>query len=158
MNDVKIDIHLEAANAKEMLLKLRELAGQILGLHRDDDKPVPEKLPVGPTPTDTLNAGAAEAIPPEQGNGADEAPPARRTRRRAAAAAAEPPPAQEIDRDNVIRDLTEIYMRAEPAIREKIVAFRDGHGVNRLKELKDDALPGAAALLAELQALETTGP
>ena len=107
-----------------------------------------KEMGVGPTPADTPEP-PLEA--PAKGNGADETPPAtRRSRKRTTA---EPDVATQtgFDRNTIIKGLTEIFMKSEPAIRDKITAFRDGHGVQRLRELKDDALPGAAKLLAELQ-------
>jgi hypothetical protein len=43
-------------------------------------------------------------------------------------------------------------MSSDPVIRDKITSWRDGQGVARLRDLKDDAIPDAAKLLAELQA------
>jgi hypothetical protein len=107
-----------------------------------------KELGVAPTPAYTRTEPPLET--PAKGNGADELAPAKRTRKRAAV---EPDVATQtgFDRTTIIKGLTEIFMRGEPAIRERITAFRDGHGVQRLRELKDDALAGAAALLAELQ-------
>jgi hypothetical protein len=99
-----------------------------------------------------VELGVGENEPTEP-PGADAAPPldekrAGRRRRKAAAEGGN----DNLDRDKIIKDLTEIYMQGEPELREKIVAWRDGQGVSRLRDLKDDSVAGAAKLLAELQA------
>jgi hypothetical protein len=107
---------------------------------------VPEELGVGKQkPTPESPSSGAEVAPPKQL--ADEKPQGRRGRKAAAGGGND-----NLDRDKTIKDLTAIYMSGEPAVREKITAWRDGQGVSRLRDLKDDSIAGAAKLLAELQA------
>lgn len=49
-------------------------------------------------------------------------------------------------------------MGGNPTIRERITAFRDGYGAQRLRELKDEVLPEAMKLLTELKSIEAAGP
>lgn len=87
------------------------------------------------------------------GNGADAQPPATAERsRRGRRAQSEAPAEEKADRAKIIEELTEIFMKGEPKIRERITTWRDAQGVARLRDLKDDAIPDAAKLLAELQA------
>jgi hypothetical protein len=58
-----------------------------------------------------------------------------------------------IDRVALIKSLTDVYQHGGQDIKERIIAFRDAQGVQRLKDLKDDILPQAMQLLTELQAL-----
>jgi hypothetical protein len=90
----------------------------------------------------------------DKGNGADAAPAAEKRTRGKRAPAAEAALAP--DRDAIVKGLTELYMGGDPAIRERITTFRDGHDAKRLRDLKDDALPAAEKLLGELQ--QQAGP
>jgi hypothetical protein len=100
-----------------------------------------------------LGVGDGKPTQEPPSNGADGAPPQdeKRAGRRGRKAGAEVG-GDNLDRDKIIKDLTEIYMRGEPPVREKITAWRDGQGVSRLRDLKDDSVAGAAKLVAELQA------
>jgi hypothetical protein len=101
-----------------------------------------KELAVAPQPQDI-----AEAEPPEpqaKGNGNGAGIPVAKKRVR---------PVGPQSRNEIIKGLTEIFITGAPEIRERIVAFRDSHGAQRLWELKDDALPGAAKLFDELSGL-----
>jgi hypothetical protein len=96
------------------------------------------------------------APPPDKPNGADVVEMPKRTRGKKAAPTTPAP--EPVDRQAIIKGLTDIYMTAAPGVRDKITAFRDGQGVQRLRELKDDAIPAAAKLLNELAAEEAAAP
>jgi hypothetical protein len=117
-----------------------------------------KELGVAPHVTDTapeLPLQTPAAVPVDaKGNGADTAPPAEKRTRAKRAPAADAAPAA--DREAIVKGLTELYMGGDPTIRERITAFRDGYGAQRLRELKDDALPEAQKLLVELQ--QQAGP
>ena len=59
--------------------------------------------------------------------------------------------APKIDRAAIIEGLTKIYSKGDEDVRLAITKFRDGQGADRLRDLKDDALPAAAELLTELR-------
>jgi hypothetical protein len=108
----------------------------------------------------TLVSGVAPHAPnAEKGNGADTVSAdtadtvdtGKKPRGRKAAAAPEP---AKVDREAVLEGLTKIYGRGDPKVRTAITEFRDKHGANRLRDLKDDVIPDAAALLAELKLAE----
>lgn len=90
------------------------------------------------------------------GNGAAE-PDKPPTTRKRAPAAAKPDPAPEpekkaaLDRAAIIDGLTKIYSKGDEDVRLAITKFRDGQGADRLRDLKDEDLPAAAALLTELK-------
>jgi hypothetical protein len=138
----ELHLTIRADSAREALL---ELAG--IGVRAADE------LSVAPQPPDPEPPATAA----EKGNGADAAPPAeKRTRGGKRAPAAGTAAAPAIDRDAIVKGLTDLYMGGDPTIRERITAFRDGFGAQRLRELKDEALPEAQKLLAELQ--QVAGP
>jgi hypothetical protein len=101
-------------------------------------------LGAAPTPPDTPDAQAPAAA---DANGAGK--PAS-TRKRVAKAEPEPE-APKIDRAAIIDGLTKIYSKGNEDVRLAITKFRDGQGADRLRDLKDDALPAAAELLTELK-------
>ena len=144
-----IRLHLEI-ESETALGALQELAGISVRAAKE--------LGVASPPTDTREPELPLAQPPaataEKGNGADAAPAEKRTRGKRAPAAEAAAPAA--DREAIVKGLTELYMGGDPTIRERITAFRDGYGAQRLRELKDDALPAAQKLLAELQ--QQAGP
>jgi hypothetical protein len=102
-------------------------------------------LGVGARAANTPDAPEAPAA--MTGNGADK--PAT-TRKRSTAAKPEPDKAQ-LDRAAIIDGLTKIYSKGDDDVRLAITKFRDGQGADRLRDLKDDALPAAAELLTELK-------
>jgi hypothetical protein len=57
----------------------------------------------------------------------------------------------QLDRAAIIDGLTKIYSKGDEDVRLAITKFRDGQGADRLRDLKDDALPAAAELLVELK-------
>ena len=111
-------------------------------------------------------ANTADPTPPEPttavSNGADK--PATSRKRSTAPKADEPEakqpptaPATEkakVDRQAIIDGLTKIYSKGDEDTRLAIQKFRDGQGADRLRDLKDDALPAAADLLTELKLAE----
>jgi hypothetical protein len=102
-------------------------------------------------------ANTADAAPPAAtGNGAAEPDkPATTSRKRTTAAKPDPAPEPEkkaaLDRAAIIDGLTKIYSKGDEDVRQAITKFRDGQGADRLRDLKDDALPAAAELLTELR-------
>ena len=68
-----------------------------------------------------------------------------------ATTAAPPNGPPQIDRAAIIDGLTKIYSKGDEDVRLAITKFRDGQGADRLRDLKDDALPAAAELLTELK-------
>lgn len=105
-------------------------------------------LGVGVPTTDTPDTPEPQATAAATtGNGADK--PAT-TRKRSTAAKPEADKAQ-LDRAAIIDGLTKIYSRGDEDVRQAITKFRDGQGAERLRDLKDDALPAAAELLTELK-------
>jgi hypothetical protein len=109
------------------------------------------ELGVAPQPQDI------PAPAPDKGNGEDAAPVAGKKGRPKKADAA-PPADAGPDRADIIKGLTDLYMAGNPVVRDRITAFRDTHGAQRLRELKDEALPEAARLLGELQQIEAAAP
>ena len=105
-------------------------------------------LGVGAQAANTPDSSEAQL---EKANGADA--PAKVTRGKKAAAA--PPAGAELkatlDRAAIIEGLTKIYSKGDEDVRAAITKFRDGQGADRLRDLKDDALPAAAELLTELK-------
>ena len=75
--------------------------------------------------------------------------PAKATRGKKAPTAAPEP--SKLDRAAIIDGLTKIYSKGDEDVRLAITKFRDGQGADRLRDLKDDALPAAAELLTELR-------
>jgi len=102
-------------------------------------------LGVGAQATNTPDAPEPQAPPAATGNGADK--PAT-TRKRGPKAE---PDVSKIDRAAIIDGLTKIYSKGDEDVRLAITKFRDGQGADRLRDLKDDAMPAAAELLAELK-------
>jgi hypothetical protein len=101
-------------------------------------------LGVGAPMTNTPDTPEAQA-PAADSNGAGK--PAT-TRKRGPKAE---PDVSKIDRTAIIDGLTKIYSKGDEDVRLAITKFRDGQGADRLRDLKDDALPAAAELLAELK-------
>ncbi len=134
---ISMHITIEADSANDFLRQLETLGSRFRGA---GSVPAPEALAVGyQQPTEG------------PGNGADAQPAAERPWR-GRRAQSEAPAEEKPDRAKIIEELTEIFMKGEPKIRERITTWRDAQGVARLRDLKDDAIPGAAMLLAELQA------
>jgi hypothetical protein len=105
-------------------------------------------LGVGARAVNTPDTTNAQAPAASEGNGAGK--PAS-TRKRTAATTAATPEVPKIDRAAIIEGLTKIYSKGDEDVRLAITKFRDGQGADRLRDLKDDALPAAAELLTELK-------
>jgi hypothetical protein len=100
-------------------------------------------LGAAPSPPDTADAAPPAAT---DGNGAGKpTSPRKRTTAKAE------PDVPKIDRAAIIDGLTKIYSKGDEDVRLAITKFRDGQGADRLRDLKDDALPAAAELLTELK-------
>lgn len=122
-------------------------------------------LGVGPQHTTPENEHPMKAEPASPVDAAPEASPvdaAPATRRRKGAKA-EPEPAPETKapapngaehRAEIIEGLTKIYSKGDAETRSRITEFRDKHGADRLRDLKDDDLPAAAQLLIALKVNE----
>ena len=96
-----------------------------------------------------VGAGAPAAPTTPQ---AQEPAAAASTRKRAAKTEPQATPTTpKIDRAAIIEGLTKIYSKGDEDVRLAITKFRDGQGADRLRDLKDDALPAAAELLVELK-------
>jgi hypothetical protein len=108
-------------------------------------------LGVGAHPANAPDAPEPQAPPATTGNGADK--PATTSRKRATKPEPEAPSAK-LDRAAIIDGLTKIYSKGDEDVRLAITKFRDGQGADRLRDLKDDALPAAAELLIELKTAE----
>jgi hypothetical protein len=139
---VTTELHLtiRSDTAAEAILELATLgarAAEVLGVAAP---------PANSEPTPALTS--APAATPTTGNGADTPTPKTRGKK-----AAEPEKAK-LDRAAIIDGLTKIYSQGDPDKRQAITKFRDGQGADRLRDLKDDALPAAAELLIELKSLE----
>ena len=106
-------------------------------------------LGVGAQATNTPDAPEAQApaVAAEKANGADT--PAKAVRGKKTSAA--PEEKAKLDRAAIIDGLTKIYSKGDEDVRLAITKFRDGQGADRLRDLKDDALPAAAELLTELK-------
>jgi hypothetical protein len=110
-------------------------------------------LGVGVQATNTPDTPETQAPAAADSNGAGK--PA--TTRKRAPAATKPEPETttgakaQLDRAAIIDGLTKIYSKGDEDVRLAITKFRDGQGADRLRDLKDDALPAAAELLTELK-------
>ena len=138
---VHISISIDAENAADLISQLQLVGSRFCSAERLF-APAPSGV-VSRRQTDAPGngAGEAEAQASEQ--------PKRRGKR------AQPEAAEgNYDRAKIIEDLTTIFMSSDPVIRDKITSWRDAQGVARLRDLKDDAIPDAAKLLAELQATQ----
>ena len=100
-------------------------------------------LGVGVHATNTPDAPEAQAPAAEKANGADTPAKAARGGKKAAAAPAGTDLKAQLDRAAIIDGLTKIYSKGDEDVRLAITKFRDGQGADRLRDLKDDALPAA---------------
>jgi hypothetical protein len=113
-------------------------------------------LGVGPLKADTV-----DMTPPPAAADANGAGKPASTRKRGPQAESEPDATiavPKIDRAAIIDGLTKIYSKGDEDVRLAITKFRDGQGADRLRDLKDDALPAAAELLAELKLAVSSPP
>jgi hypothetical protein len=140
-----IKVQIEANSITELMAQMQRLLD---GQGWRETAAAPEPEPMTPPP--------AEAAPePSEGNGQDEPEPAPKTRRarKPPLAVVEPDSgkAPDLNRDDIVKGLTDVYMTSPPAVRARITQFRDAAGANRLRDLDDGVLPEAAKLLAELK-------
>lgn len=107
-------------------------------------------LGVGAAAANTPDTPEAQAPAAAAGNGADK-PASTRKRGPKPEPEATTAAAPQVDRAAIIDGLTKIYSKGDEDVRQAITKFRDGQGADRLRDLKDDALPAAAELLTELK-------
>ena len=135
---IEVDIRIIGESAREVTEELAKFAAHLSG--------------VSGAATPQANA-ANTAAPATTGNGATEPDKPPTTRKRSTAAKPEPEQSK-LDRAAIIDGLTKIYSKGDEDVRLAITKFRDGQGADRLRDLKDDALPAAAELLTELKLAE----
>lgn len=128
---IEIDIRIIGETTTAVVQELRAFAAHLSG-----------GLGVGAPPADTTDAAPPAAA---EGNGAGKPAGARKRGSKTE------PDAPKVDRAAIIDGLTKIYSKGDEDVRLAITKFRDGQGADRLRDLKDDALPAAAELLAELK-------
>ena len=138
---IEFDIRIIGETTAQVVEGLRSFAA-----HLSSGLGVGAQAPNTPDAPEPPQAAAATT-----GNGADK--PATTSRKRSTAAKPEPEKAQ-LDRAAIIDGLTKIYSKGDEDTRLAITKFRDGQGAERLRDLKDDALPAAAELLIELKTAE----
>ena len=146
----ELNIKITAETAEEAMLELAALSFRAA-----------QELGVAPHAPDEVLAAVIAGEPirevvVEKANGAGP-PPAKepkpsKTKKAAPAPEPEAAPEAKVDREAVINGLTRLYGGGSSEVREKIRAWRDEHGAERLLLLRDEALPAAAAFLAELEA------
>ena len=138
---IEIDIRIIGQSTQEVVQELGAFAAHLssglgVGIHAPNTPDAPQAQ--APVAADANGAGKAAS-----------------TRKRAA----KPEPdatiaTPKIDRAAIIDGLTKIYSKGDEDTRLAITKFRDGQGAERLRDLKDDALPAAAELLIELKTAE----
>ena len=117
-------------------------------------------LGVGPQPS-TAAEHPIEAAPAPAAAEAETTAATTTRRRRGPNKADAPEPQPEaakpngaVDRAAIVEGLTKIYSKGDPETRNRITEFRDKHGADRLRDLKDEDLPAAAQLLIALKVSE----
>ena len=136
---IEFDIRIIGDTPLDVIRALGELSARVAG-----------GLGVGPQ-----QAAAPDPAPPAATDGNGAGKPAS-TRKRTTAKTE--PEALKIDRAAIIDGLTKIYSKGDEDVRLAITKFRDGQGADRLRDLKDDALPAAAELLTELKLAASSPP
>jgi hypothetical protein len=138
---IEIDIRIIGETAADVTQELARFAAHLSS-----------GLGVGAQATNTPDAPEPQAPAAAESNGAGK--PAT-TRKRSTAdktdAAKSTASGASLDRAAIIDGLTKIYSKGDEDVRLAITKFRDGQGADRLRDLKDDALPAAAELLIELK-------
>ena len=137
---IEVDIRIIGENTAQVVHDLRGFAA-----HLSNGLGVPPPLADTPNTTE-----AQEAHAPAQADSNGAGKPAT-TRKRSTTAKEPEPEKAKIDRAAIIDGLTKIYSKGDEDVRLAITKFRDGQGADRLRDLKDDALPAAAELLIELK-------
>jgi hypothetical protein len=141
---IELHIHVVGETAAAVMRELREFGA--VGSLSTLVSGVASKPPAEPN-----TPAPPDAVPePEKANGADTPAPAKAVRGRKATAA----PAAKVDRAAILDGLTKLYSKGDEGVRFAITNFRDAQGAERLRDLKDDALPAAAELLIELKTAE----
>ena len=140
---IEVDIRIIGENTAQVVHELRGFAAHLSN-----------GLGVAPPPATMANAPEAQeaqALAQADSNGAGKSA----TTRKRSTAAKEPETTTaskaSLDRAAIIDGLTKIYSKGDEDVRLAITKFRDGQGADRLRDLKDDALPAAAELLIELK-------
>ena len=139
---IEVDVRIIGESAREVTEELAKFAA-----HLSSGLAVAAQTPNTP---DTPEPQAPATTAATTGNGAGKPATARK---RSTAAKPEPEPPK-VDRAAIIDGLTKIYSKGDEDVRLAITKFRDGQGAERLRDLKDDALPAAAELLTELKLAE----
>ena len=138
---IEIDIRIIGENTAQVVHELRGFSAHLSN-----------GLGVAPPQTNTTDAAST---PAQAGNGASEPDKPATTSRKRSTTAKEPETTTaskaSLDRAAIIDGLTKIYSKGDEEVRLAITKFRDGQGADRLRDLKDDALPAAAELLIELK-------
>lgn len=137
----ELNLTIRGETAADVMLELATIgsrAGLVLGVGAQEPDPEPT-----PAPKSVEKPNGPDAPAPKAARGKKVAP------------QPEPEAVKGPDREAVIDGLTKIYGKGDAKIRAAITAFRDGHGADRLRDLKDDVIPEAAALLADLKLAES---
>ena len=154
MIELNVTITISAEYAEAAVDELRRIGlGMSSGLGVGPDRPstadpIEAPQPNEPSPPAPAAAEAAPAAPKRRKGPPKDEQPAVEAAKPAEPAAAKP---NGVNRAEVIEGLTKIYSAAPPKVREQIQKFRDDRGADRLRDLKDEDLPEAAALLVALK-------
>ena len=130
---IEIDIRIIGESTQDIAAELTRFAAHLAG---GSGVAPPPAIPADTAPQATAGNGADKSATP--------------SRKRSTAAKPEPEKTN-LDRAAIIDGLTKIYSKGDEEVRLAITKFRDGQGADRLRDLKDDALPAAAELLIELK-------
>jgi hypothetical protein len=158
----ELNIKIVAETAEDAMMELATIslrAAQELGVvPQANDPKIDYTAPV------EISGPNREILHAEKTNGA-EPPPAKAVKAKPTKKAApaptpepEPEPEPEVDRETVLDGLTKLYGGGDPKIRKAITAFRDDRGAERLRDLKDEDIPEAGALLVALRAEAAAAP
>ena len=137
---IEINVRIIGQSTQEMVQELGAFAAHLSS-----------GLGGGVKTANTPDTPEATTAAPEKANGADTPAKAASKGKKAAAAPAGAELKAQLDRAAIIDGLTKIYSKGDKDVRLAITKFRDGQGADRLRDLKDDALPAAAELLTELK-------
>jgi hypothetical protein len=141
---IEFDIRIIGETTTEVVDKLRAITSHFSS-----------GLGVGIIATNTPDNPEAQAPAAADANGAGKPASTRKRGPKPEPEAVKEPEPPKLDRAAIIDGLTKIYSKGDPDIRLAITKFRDGQGADRLRDLKDDALPAAAELLVELKLVES---
>jgi hypothetical protein len=132
---IEFDIRIIGETTAQVVEGLRSFAAHLssglgVGAQAANTPDMPEKANGADTPAKTTKAKKGTVLSPE---------------------AVRESAQTRLDRAAIIDGLTKIYSKGDEDVRLAITKFRDGQGADRLRDLKDDALPAAAELLTELK-------